>query len=144
VILLDANILIYAYSATSPFHGAAAEWLENVIGKGEQVGLSWSVIGAFLRITTHPRPLKEVASIATACATIDELLSYSNVVAIEPTASHWNIFKKILIQSQVSRNLVSDADLAALAIEHGAAICTNDKDFTRFAGLKIINPLAKQ
>ncbi len=145
MILLDANILIYAFSSSSPFHSASARWLEDAMARGDQLRLSWSIIQAFLRITTDARPLRQFATMAAACLpTIDDLLSYSNVALAEPTSLHWEIFKKTLIQSQVTRNLVNDAHLAALAIEYGAAICTNDKDFTRFAGLKIVNPIAKQ
>jgi toxin-antitoxin system PIN domain toxin len=143
VILLDANILLYAFSATSPFHAVSAAWLEDAMARGLQLRLSWAVIAAFLRLITSQKPLEQPASLAVACSTIEELLSYSNVAVAEPTLSHWTIFKKVLLESQAHRNLVNDAHLAALAIEHGASICTNDKDFTRFAGLKIINPVAK-
>lgn len=142
--LLDANILIYAFSSSSPFHASAKTWMEDAMARGLQVYLSWSVISAFLRITTDPRSYGQIATMADACATVDDLLSYSNVAVVEPTASHWPIFKKILVESQATGNLVTDAHLAALAIEHGASLCTNDKDFTRFTGLKIINPIAKQ
>lgn len=144
MILLDANILIYAFSATSPFHVTAAKWLEDAMAEGQQIRLSWSVIGAFLRIVTNPGAYGQVAGIQEACQTIDELLSYSNVALLEPTESHWRIFKKILVDSQITKNLVTDAHLAALAMEHGASICTNDKDFTRFAGLRTVNPISKQ
>jgi toxin-antitoxin system PIN domain toxin len=143
VTLLDANILLYAWSTTSPHRDACAEWLEDAFAQGRQIALAWFVISAFLRISTNRR-LYDQTSMKKSCEAVDDLLSRSNVSILQPGVSHWNILRRLLIESQVKENLVGDAHLAALAIEHGASICTNDKDFTRFTGLRIINPIAKQ
>ena len=144
MILLDANILIYAYSTTSPHHEAARVWLETTMSERKEVRLAWVAIAAFIRIITNSHLYKEIYSLEEACDRIDDLLSMSNVAILQPTERHWTILKRLLIGDQATQNLVTDAHLAALAIEHGASICTNDKDFTRFTGLKVINPIAKQ
>jgi uncharacterized protein len=144
VILLDANVLIYAYSTSSPHHDAARSWLEAAMAKREEIRLSWFSVAAFIRITTTVRLYTDSYSVEEACDKVDDLLVMSNVAILQPGEQHWAILKRLLVRDQATANLVSDAHQAALAIEHGAAVCTNDRDFTRFEGLKIINPIAKQ
>jgi toxin-antitoxin system PIN domain toxin len=143
VILLDANILLYAYSSTSPHHVAAREYLTEAMVRRESIGLPWLTVLAFLRIVTSSRAYANVYSMDEACAIIDDLLSNSNVEVIGPGHGHWVAFGKLLIDSQATSRMINDAHLAAIALEHGAALCTNDRDFTRFPGLKIVNPIAK-
>ena len=108
----------------------------------EELGFAWVTLLAFLRIGTSR--LFTSASMANACEVIERLTSETNVEIVTPTPKHWPIFKDLLLRSQVSPNMITDAHLAALAIEHNATICTNDRDFSRFTGLKIINPVEKQ
>ena len=110
----------------------------------EEIGIPWLTTLAFIRISTNPAAYSRVGSIADVMSVMEELLDQSNVQTISPGAAHWRILSKLIRDAQVTRNLVSDAHLAALAIEHNAALCTNDRDFTRFPGLKIVNPIAKQ
>jgi uncharacterized protein len=143
VILIDANILLYAYIASSPHHEAAVRWLTSAMERREEIGLPWISILAFIRIITGPA-LSNAATLEAAIASIDDLLAESNVILIHPSVSHWQLLQRTLRAGQANRELVNDAHLAALAIEHNAALCTNDRDFARFPGLKIVNPIAKQ
>ena len=141
MILIDANILLYAYDRDSPFYDTARDWLKQAMVKREELGFAWTTLLAFLRISAGgftQGTLRQAAEV------VEELTSQSNVLIVSPTAAHWPIFKKLLLASQVTRNMVPDAHLAALAIEHNAVLCTNDRDFSRFTGLKIINPVEKQ
>ena len=140
--LLDANILLYAYNPGSPEHASCSRWLENALSGREPVGLAWAVILAFARLATNPRLFRAPLTIDEACAAIQGWLSQPLLQILEPTDRHWAILSGLLVSSQVRGTLVMDADLAALAIEHGATLVTTDRDFTRFNGLKLLNPLA--
>lgn len=141
MILIDANLLLYAYDASSPHHAAARRWLEAVLAKPEPVGWSWATLLAFLRIATHPRALERPLSIQEAVSIVGEWLAQPNATLLQPGASHWDILSALLPAAQARGPLVTDAHLAALAIEHGAVLATTDRDFTRFAGLAWRNPL---
>ena len=144
MILLDANILIYAYASDSPFHPETKAWLEETMNRGEPIGLSWDTILAFLRIVTNPSATAAGLSGHEALAIIDSIISRSHVTVITPTASHWERLRGLLADLQITRNLVMDAHLAALALEHQALLCTNDRDFLRFKGLRLTNPVQSQ
>jgi toxin-antitoxin system PIN domain toxin len=141
VILIDANILLYAYDANSSRHAAARKWLQETFSKGEPVRLPWVVILAFLRLTTQPAILTRPLTLDEAISNVQEWLDRPNVGIAVPTARHWEILRTLLPAGQAKGRLVTDAHLAALAIEHGAVLYTNDRDFTRFPGLKWSNPL---
>jgi len=141
LILLDANVLLYAYDRASERHRTAAAWLETALSETETVGLSWSVLLAFLRITTSRRILREPLSMAEAASAVSQWLERPNVRVLEPGESHWEILRSLLVEAQVLAGDVMDAHLAALTIEHGATVCTRDRDFTRFPGLRTLDPL---
>lgn len=141
MILLDANLLIYAYDASSNHHERARVWLEEAIGTGTGVRLSWTTILAFLRVTTNPRAVERPLSETEACETISKLLEQPSVAILSPGARHWPILMKLIEDGGVRGPLMTDAHLAALAIEYGAILCTHDRDFTRFAGLRVEYPL---
>jgi toxin-antitoxin system PIN domain toxin len=140
VTLLDANILIYAYNPGLPEHARARQWLENALSEG-LVGMAWITILAFLRIATNPRSFQEAYSVAEATGIVTSLFQRPNVVLVEPRDRHWEILTNMMVKTQARADLVMDAHLAALAIEHGAVICTNDRDFARFPGIRTLNPL---
>lgn len=142
MILADANLLIYAYDAASPRHEGARAWLEEALLGGELVLLPWASILAFIRITTNPRAFTAPFSIEEASEVISEWLAHPRVRVVGPTERHWEILGRLLTSGQARGPLVSDAHLAALAIEHGAELQTTDRDFTRFPGLRFRNPLA--
>jgi toxin-antitoxin system PIN domain toxin len=142
VILVDANLLLYAYMARSEQHAAARAWVEKTFAGPLPVRLAWTTVLAFLRISTNPalsgRPLR----MDEAAAVVDEWLGQPAVDILTPGEGHWEILRGLLRSAQVRGALTSDAHLAALAIEHGATLCTCDRDFTRFPNLRTLNPLA--
>ncbi len=141
MILVDANLLLYAYDVGSREHHRAAHWLEQVLSKAGIVGLSWETILAFLRITTTPKIWSKPLELDEAVATVNGWLARPNVAIVNPAEQHWQILTSLLPRSRVRGSLVMDAHLAALAIEHGATLCTNDRDFARFPGLRVEYPL---
>jgi toxin-antitoxin system PIN domain toxin len=142
VILVDANLLIYAYGSSFPQHAAANAWLDQQINGPARVGLPWASLLAFLRITTNPRMFSRPAPMSKAWAQVKDWLACETVWVPEPTERHSSVLGSLLAQRDVLGNLVSDAHLAALAIEHGLTLCSADGDFARFASLKWHNPLA--
>jgi toxin-antitoxin system PIN domain toxin len=142
--LPDLNVLLYAYDADSPFHEGAKEWLEETLSGNEPVALSWHTLIGFLRIGTNPRVFKVPLTIAEAIEIVEEWLACPSVKIALPTVYHWELLQDMLITGQAAGNLISDAHLAALAIEKGAVLVTTDKDFARFGNrLKTFNPLIK-
>ncbi|HLN04068.1 MAG TPA: type II toxin-antitoxin system VapC family toxin [Bryobacteraceae bacterium] len=141
MILVDANVLIYAYHPSADQHQRSKEWLEGALESGERLGLAWITVLAFLRVTTSPKPFSLPLTSEEASATVTAWLSRPAVSVLSPTERHWLILSRVLADSQCRGPLVMDAHLAALAIEHGATLCTTDRDFTRFKGLRLLNPL---
>jgi hypothetical protein len=141
LILVDANILLYAYVPSSKHHAAARAWLETTLSEPEPVGLSWVTILAFLRISTTPHIFKDPFSAAEAAAIVSGWLEPPMVTILNPGERHWEILRDLMTKGQAHGPLISDAHLAALAIEHGATLATTDRDFARFPGLRILNPL---
>jgi|SRR5579862_1964419 len=142
MILLDVNVLLYAYDARAEGHAKAKQWLEDAFNERRPLRLAWVTILAFLRISTNPRILANPLLSAEAVANINEWLAYPSVAILHPGDRHWSILTKLMADTNARGPLMTDAHLAALAIEHGAQVCTADHDFTRFAGLRLINPLA--
>jgi uncharacterized protein len=141
VILVDANVLIYAIDSDSPHHAAARRWLEQALSGTTAIGLAWTVILAFLRLTTRAGVLRHPLPPDRAMAFVDEWLDQPYVRAVGPGEGHWTILRKLLRQSGTAGNLTSDAHLAAVALELGAAVCSTDADFERFPGVERVNPL---
>ena len=141
MILPDANLLLYAYDETSAHHAAARSWLEHCLPSPELLGLSWQTITAFIRIITNPRVFSNPFTVNEAAGVVSEWLEHPATVILSPGERHWTIFRGLLVEGQACGPLAMDAHLAALAIEHGAVLCTTDRDFTRFPGLQLRNPL---
>ncbi|MBA3297262.1 MAG: type II toxin-antitoxin system VapC family toxin [Acidobacteria bacterium] len=141
MILVDANVLIYAIDADSPHHRPARRWLERELSGTTPVGLVWIVILAFLRLTTREGILKKPLSPERAMAFVDEWLAQPYVSAVGPGDGHWTILRKLLRDAGTAGNLTSDAHVAAVALELGATICSTDADFGRFPGIERISPL---
>lgn len=144
MILVDANLLIYAVDRDSPHHAPARRWLEDVLSGSKSVGIPWIAALAFVRITTHPGVMRKPLGSASAIGYIDGWLHQPFVKLIGPGEKHWPILRNLLTASGTAGNLTSDAHLAALAIEHGATVASADNDFRRFAGVAHVNPLAWQ
>ena len=142
MILVDVNILIYAVNSDSPLHQRAKAWLESTLSGSDTVGLSWTVLLAFLRLTTRSGIFERSLSMNTAFDIVDGWLSQPSVVTIDPAAQHLRVMRDLLLPLGTGGNLTSDAHLAALAIANGAELCSSDNDFARFPRLRWRNPLS--
>jgi toxin-antitoxin system PIN domain toxin len=142
VILIDANLLIYAIDSDSPHHKRARSWLERVLSGADPVGLPWIVVLAFIRITTRDGIMRRPLPLAAALAYVQSWLRQPCVEAIAPGNQHWPILCRLLEGVGTAGNLTSDAHIAALALERGATVCSTDHDFARFPGIRHVNPLA--
>ena len=142
MILLDANVLLYAYDSSSASHSRCKAWLEAALNGEMQIGVPWQTLLAFVRIATNPRAFVNPLSIGAAVELIETWRARPHVVVPAPGARYWAILKQQLLEAQITGPLVTDAALAALAIEQGASLATTDRDFRRFDGLEIVNPVA--
>ena len=141
MILVDANILLYAEDSLSSFHQKARKWWDDQLSGSEPVCLCWTVLSAFIRIGTNPRVFESPLSLEQALARIQGWLDQPCTRLIRPTEQHWTAFQQMLNDGQAVANLATDAHIAALALEHGCTIASTDADFARFPKLKWINPL---
>jgi toxin-antitoxin system PIN domain toxin len=139
--LVDANILIYAYVDSLPEHEAARHWIDEQLNGSARVGLPWPSVLAFLRIVTNPRVFQSPATMSDAWHQASEWLACETAWMPPPTERHADVLGRLLAQSGIRSELVPDAHLAALAIEHGLTLCSTDGDFARFSGLRWSNPL---
>lgn len=141
MIVPDANLLLYAYNASAEEHDRARVWWEDALSSEETVGMCWQTLTAFLRIGTNQRAFPHPLSVKEAGAIVASWLVLPNVQVISPSAQHWDLFRRLLAESQAVGPLVMDAHLAALAMEYGATLCSHDADFTRFKSLRVHDPL---
>jgi len=140
--LLDANLLLYAVHKGADQHETAAKWLTEQLNGSRRVGFPWSSLAAFLRISTHPRAFPRPLSPATAWDRVTDWLAAPVAWIPEPGPEHAGILGELIRTYDVRGNLVPDTVLAALAIEHGVALCSTDTDFARFRELRWENPLS--
>jgi uncharacterized protein len=140
-VLLDANLLLYAIDRSSPFQERAAWWLTDVLNGDQRVALPWQTMGAFLRIATHPRITAEPLRADVAWSIVDGWLEAPAVWVPEASWRTAHILGELLRTSGATGNLVTDAQLAAIAIEHGLEVQTADTDFARFPQVRWQNPL---
>jgi len=141
VILVDANLLVYAHVTEFPQHDKARTWLDQCLNGPAPVGIPWPSILAFVRLVTNPRIFQRPEPMEDAWAQIEEWLDCPSAWVPLPTDRHREILGPLLINQGVRSNLVPDAHLAALAIEHGLILCSTDGDFARFPDLRWENPL---
>jgi uncharacterized protein len=141
VILPDVNVLVYAFREAAPGHAEYREWLQRHLGGDEAFALSELVLSAVLRITTHPRIFAPPSTLPSALGFCEALRGQPNAVIVQPGPRHWDIFGRLCTEGNAKGNLVPDAYLAALAIEHGCELITTDRDFARFPGLRWRHPL---
>ncbi len=139
--LLDANLLLYAVHEGTPQHEAAAEWLTAQLNGSRRVGLPWQSLAAFLRISTHPRAFRRPLAPTTAWERVSDWLATPVAWIPQPGPEYARTLGELITDHDVSGNLVTDAQLAALAIEHGVTLYSNDTDFARFPQLQWENPL---
>lgn len=141
MILVDVNLLLYIKGADMPQHDRAASWFERAVGDRTRIGLPWQSLLGFVRIITSARLCSQPLSIAHAWQQVEEWLALPGVWIPEPTEHHAKVLGELLLSANVSGNLVPDAHLAAIAVEHGLVVCSTDADFARFPGVRWVNPL---
>ena len=141
MIIPDINLLVYAYNDGAPHHEAAKRWWEGLVNGAERVGVPWVVSTGFLRVMTHPRALTAPISQASAIAHVQDWFRYAHVTPINPGVEHLAHLEQDLVAAGVGADLVTDAHIAALAMEYQAEVHSNDSDFGRFPGLRWRNPL---
>jgi hypothetical protein len=141
VIVLDVNLLLYAYDDTSTHHSDARVWLKKTFSGPDLIGLPWQTVWAFLRLSTNSRILTNSLSMEMAISIVQKWMELKNVRLLVPGERHWSIFQRMLIEGQVRGPMTTDAQLAALTIEYGGVLHTTDRDFARFPGLRWVNPL---
>lgn len=140
--LVDANLLLYAVDTRSPHHEVAAGWLEDVLNGDRRVGIPWQTIGAFVRIATHPRVTERPLTAERAWGYVTAWLAARPTWVPPASERTVAVLTELGTRLGVTANLVPDAQLAALAIEHGLVVLSADTDFGRFPGLRWENPIA--
>lgn len=140
--LVDANILLYAVDEDSPFHPAARRWVEEALNGPRRVGLPWMSVTAFVRIASHPRAMRAPLAPAEAWELVDDWLGAPAAWIPAPGRGFHDIFRRLTVDLDLRANLVSDAAVAALGLEHGLTVVSADSDFARFPSLTWFNPVA--
>jgi hypothetical protein len=141
MILVDGNLLVYAHVRTFAQHERARAWLDAQLSGGTRVGLPWSSLLGFLRIVTNPRIFQHPEPMSRAWGQVERWLGADTAWVPQPTERHGAVLDALIAASGAQANLVPDAHLAALAVEHGLQLCSSDGDFGRFPGLRWVNPL---
>jgi toxin-antitoxin system PIN domain toxin len=140
VLVVDANVLVYAVNRNAAEHRVAHDWLADALAGPEAVGFAWTVVLAFLRLTTHPAVFAHPLTAAQATEVAERWLEAPPAVTIDPTRRHLPLLRGLLEHAGTAGNLVGDAHLAALALESGATVVSFDRDFARFDGLRLLRP----
>ena len=140
MVLVDANLLLYVHDDSSEHHEAALAWWKAQLEADRPIGIPWVTVSAFLRISTH-RALRRPLTSDQACEIVDSWLEHQHVNTIAPGDNFWAFFREIVVTTEASGALVTDAKLAALALEWGATVYTHDLDFLRFQNVSVAFPL---
>jgi len=138
--IIDANVLLYAVNTAAPRHAQARSWLDGALTGREPVGFAWTVLLAFLRLTTHPAVFPRPLAVGEATEVVRAWLAQPAAIVVDPTPRHADLLAGLLAEAGTAANLVGDAHLAALALEHDAVLVSFDADFGRFAGLRRETP----
>jgi len=141
-VLVDVNLLLYASDRRSPHHAKASDWLVGVLDGSRQVGIPWSSLAGFLRISTNGRASPTPLSAEAAWRFVDAVLTHAAVWIPAPTSRHADVFRGLMERHHATGNLVPDVELAALAYEHGLTLYSADHDFARFTEIRWVDPLA--
>ena len=141
MILVDVNLLVYAWDRRAPSHASAVQWLDKKLSDSARVGLPWECLLGFMRVVTNPRIYERPATVNRAWTQVEDWLSARNTWIPLPGNRHQEILRSLLIRLGGGAKLIPDAHLAALAIEHGLELHSTDGDFARFEGLRWVNPL---
>ena len=141
MILPDINLLVYAHNEASRFHPSAKAWWLKLMKGSEPLAVCWPNILGFIRIVTHPGIHSNPLTVQDAFSIVDTWLDHPVVHWLHPGSRHYLLLQSLLNHIGTAGNLVTDAHLAALAIENNCELHSNDTDFSRFPGLKWVNPL---
>ena len=141
MIVPDLNLLVFTYSQASPFHDDARKWWEGLFNGAERVGIPWVVITGFVRLMTNRSAMDQPLAPSEAIDTVESWFRYPHVTPLNPGTEHLSLLRQALAAAGVGGNLVTDAHVAALAMEYQAEVHSNDADFSRFPGLRWRNPL---
>ena len=141
MILIDANLLLYAYDPRATEHERSRQWLEQTLSGSELVRFTSVTLWAFLRIATNPRVFEHPLTVTEALEAVTSWLAQPIAAVVDPGERHWDVLRDVAREGQASGPMVMDAVLAAIAIEPGATLYTTDRDFARFPGLAWKNPL---
>ena len=141
MIIPDINLLVYAHNDGVPQHGSARCWWEDLVNGAERVGVPWIVSAGFVRMMTHPAVLAHPANPTEAVDCVLEWFRYRHVTPVNPGIDHLPYLRRNLDAAGVGANLITDAHIAAIAMEYQAEVHSNDTDFSRFPGLRWRNPL---
>ena len=144
MILPDVNLLLYAVDETSPLHEAAYDWWNECLSSSTPVGFCFPSVLGFIRLATSRRVFSSPMPLEGVTALLQEWIDQPNATFVLPTSRHWPILRRLLTESGSAGNLTTDAHIAALAIEHGYVVYSNDADFGRFKSLSWTNPLLQQ
>ena len=140
MLLVDANVLLHAVNDHSPQHPAARRWLGAALQGDEPVAFTWSVLLAFLRVSTHPAVFSRPLRADQAGAVVEGWLAAPHAIVVAPTSRHLPLLRGLLGTERTAGNLVNDAHLAALTLEHAATMVSFDRDFARFEGITTLRP----
>lgn len=135
--LPDVNVLVYAFREDTPHHAVCRAWLAHALAAPAPVAIADVVCSGFLRVVTHPRVFRTPAPLDTALAFINAVRDSERALHVSPGTRHWDIFSSLSTSAQATGNLIPDAWIAALAVEHGCELVTLDRDFARFDGLRV-------
>ena len=141
MIVPDLNLLIYAHNDVAPLHDATRNWWESLLRGSERIGMPWIIVCGFLRLTTQRGFYERPLTPEHATATVSDWFAVPTVMPLNAGSQHLAVLRRLIVEVGVGGNLVSDAHIAALAIEHQAEVHSNDSDFARFSGLRWRNPL---
>ena len=142
--IVDANVLLYARNATDPRHGPARAWLEGALNGSTRVGLPWWTLTAFVRIATNARAFPVPLTAEEAALQVEEWLDAPRAWIAEPSTHFREVFTSLVRSHDIRGPLVTDAQLAALALEPGVPVVSTDADFARFRTVEWIDPLASE
>ncbi len=142
MILVDANLLVYAHDAAAPEHQVAKTWFEGALERRGRVGLPWPSLLAFVRLVSNPAIVRTPITPAAAWQYVTQWLALDGIWVPQPGERHAELLVSLLADTRVTSRMVPDAHLAAIALEHGLTLCSTDGDFAKFPGLRWENPLA--
>ena len=142
MIVPDVNVLIYAYSESSPQHARAKDWWEELLNGTEEVGLPWSVTIGFVRLMANPLVVSPILQPLASWGVVSDWFQYPHVVSLNPGDEHIETMREVLRASGISHRVVTDAHIAAIALEHGGEVHSKDSSFGKIPGLRWVDPLS--